>query len=139
MRKVLEGAALRCSRLGEATALLWLHTLLCTIWNTGIIPTDWRRGVFVPIWKGKGDTQECNNYRRVTLLSVPSKVPAQVLLDRVHQKLLTHQRHEQSGFTPKKSTVDRILALRVLTERLRDFRIGLPAMPMWISARCLTL
>ena len=28
---------------------------------------------------------------------------------------------------PKKSTVDRILALRVLFERLRDFRIGLLA------------
>ena len=37
----------------------------------------------------------------------------------------THQRHEQSGFTPKKSRVDRIRALRVLTESLRDFRIGL--------------
>ena len=26
-----------------------------------------------------------------------------------------HQRHEQSGFTPKKSRVDRIMAIRVLT------------------------
>ena len=41
--------------------------------------------------------------------------------------LLTHQRHEQSGFTPKKSTVDRILALRVLTDRLRYFQIALLA------------
>ena len=49
------------------------------------------------------------------------------IFDSVRQKLLTQQRHEQSGFTPKKSTVDRILALRVLTERLRDFRIGLLA------------
>ena len=63
----------------------------------------------------------------VTLLSVPGKVLARILLDRVRQRLLTHQRHEQSSFTPKKSTVDRILALRVLTERLRDFRIGLLA------------
>ena len=31
-------------------------TLLCSIWNTRIIPTDWRRGVVVPIWKEKGDT-----------------------------------------------------------------------------------
>ena len=82
-------------------------------------PTDWKRGVVVPIWKGKGDTQGCNNYREVTLLSVPGKVLARILVDRVRQKLLTHQRHEQPGFTPKKSTVDRILALRVLTDRLR--------------------
>ena len=63
----------------------------------------------------------------VTLLSVPGKVLARILLDRVGRKLLTHQRHEKSRFTPMKSTVDRILALRVLTERLRDFRIGLLA------------
>ena len=25
---------------GGAAALLWLHTLLCSNWNTGIIPTD---------------------------------------------------------------------------------------------------
>ena len=103
---------------GRAAVFLWLHTLLCSIWNTGVIQTDWRRGVVVPIWKGKGDTQECNNYRGVSLLSVPGKVLARILLDRVCQKLLTHQRHEQSSqqllsccFTPEKSTVDRILAL----------------------------
>ena len=36
-------------------------------------------------------------------------------------------RRIETSFTPKKSTVDRILALRVVTERLRDFRIGLMA------------
>ena len=50
-------------RASQAVALLLLRTLLCSIWNTGIIPTDWRRGVVFPIWKGKDDTQECYNYR----------------------------------------------------------------------------
>ena len=63
----------------------------------------------------------------VTLLSVPGKVLARILFDRVRQKLLTHQRRKQSSFTPRKSTVDYILALDVLIERLRDFRIGLLA------------
>ena len=31
-------------------------TLLCSIWKTWIIPTDWRRGVVVPISKGYVDT-----------------------------------------------------------------------------------
>ena len=52
---------------------------------------------------------------------------ARILLDVVRQKLLTHERHEQSCFTPKKSIVDRILALRILNERLRDFCTGLLA------------
>ena len=70
----------------------------------------------------KYDTLECNNYSGVNLLSVTDKVLTPIIFDRVRQKLLIQQRHEQSGFTPAKSTVDRILTLRVLTERLRDFR-----------------
>ena len=36
-------------RAGGAAALLWLHTLLCSVWNKGIIPTVWRRGFVIPI------------------------------------------------------------------------------------------
>ena len=50
------------------------------------------------------------------------KVLAPILLDKVRQKLLTRPRHNQSGFIRKKYTVDRILALHDLTERLRAFR-----------------
>ena len=74
------------------TILLWLHTLLCLIWNTEIIPTDWRQGVVVPIWKGKGDIQECNNYR-----GLPSSLCEagswHEFFSTVRQELLTHQRH----------------------------------------------
>ena len=63
----------------------------------------------------------------MTLLSVPGKVFARIILYRVCHHLLEHQRPEQSGFTPKRSTIDRILALRVLTERRREFRQGLLA------------
>ena len=57
----------------------------------------------------------------MTLLSVPGKVFAQIIIDRVCHHLLEHQRPEQSGFTPKRSTIDHILALRVLAERRREF------------------
>ena len=60
--------------------LISLHAVLCSAWNTRIIPTDLKRGLVVP---GKSDRQDCNNYRGVTLLSVPGKVFAQIILDRV--------------------------------------------------------
>ena len=63
----------------------------------------------------------------MTLLSVPSKVFAQIIIDRVRHHLFEHQRPEQSGFTSKRSTIDRILALRVLTECRRELRQGLLA------------
>ena len=86
---------------GGNAALVSLHAVLCSAWNTGIIPTDWKKGLVVPLWKGKGDRQECNNYREVTLLSVPGNVFARLILDRVRHHLLEHQCPEQSDFTPK--------------------------------------
>ena len=46
---------------GGNAVLMSLHVVLCSVWNTGIIPTDWKRGLAVSLWKGKGDCQECNN------------------------------------------------------------------------------
>ncbi|KAG0720560.1 Nucleotide exchange factor SIL1 [Chionoecetes opilio] len=104
-----------------------LHAVLTAMWQSGTIPPDWKRGLVVPIWKGKGDRQDCNNYRSITLLSVPGKVLAHLLLTRIRSHLVKHQRPQQSGFTPGKSTMDRILALRVLVERRREFRQGMLA------------
>ena len=63
----------------------------------------------------------------MTLLSVLGKFFAQIILDRVRHHLLEHQHPEQSGFTPKRSMIVRILALRVLTECRREFWQGLLA------------
>ena len=47
---------------GGNAVLMSLHAVLCSAWNTGIITTDWKRGLVGPLWKGKGDCQHCNNY-----------------------------------------------------------------------------
>ncbi|KAG0721870.1 Ankyrin repeat and SOCS box protein 3 [Chionoecetes opilio] len=109
-------SAIRQQQMG-ASCRTWMGR--CTI------PPDWKRGLVVPIWKGKGDRQDCNNYHGITLLSVPGKVLAHLLLTRIRSHLVKHQRPQQSGFTPGKSTTDRILALRVLVERRREFRQGM--------------
>ena len=102
-----------------------LHAVLTAVWHSGTIPPDWKRGLVIPIWKGKGDHQDCNNYRRIMLLSIPGKVFVHLLLMQVHSHLLKYQRPEQSGFIPGNSTTDRILALRVLVERRCEFRQGM--------------
>ena len=83
---------------------------------------------------GDGTLSFQSGRERVTLRSVTTRellstrVLARVLLDRIHQKSVNSQlRHEWSEFIFKKDTIDRILALRVLTEFLRDFRTGLLA------------
>ena len=53
---------------------------------------------------------------------MPGKVFAWTILDRVRHHLLEQQHPEQSGFTAKTSTIDRILALLILTEHRREFQ-----------------
>ena len=69
---------------GGNAVLVSLHAVLCSARSTGIIQTDWKRGLVVPLWKGKGDRQDYNNYRGARLISVPGKVFARIILERVH-------------------------------------------------------
>ncbi|KAI8515766.1 hypothetical protein Bbelb_065790 [Branchiostoma belcheri] len=98
-----------------------LHVLITAIWRTETVPMDWLHGIILPFWK-KGPKDNCGNYRGITLLSVPGKVLAHIILARLRPLLLSKQRREQSGFTPGRSTVDRILTLRILAELRREYR-----------------
>ena len=92
------------------------------------IPDEWKRGIILPFYKGKGSRQECKNYRGITLLSCPGKVFAHVILTRIKPLLLQRRRPEQSGFTPGRSTLDRILALNILQQTRTDF-----AQSLWVA------
>ncbi|KAG2468582.1 AGM1 mutase, partial [Polypterus senegalus] len=72
-------------------AVLALQANFASIWETGIIPIDWKTRLIVPIWKRKGDHLDCSNYRGITLLSVPDKALAKVVLIRICDHLLTYQ------------------------------------------------
>jgi len=61
----------------------WLTGVIKLVWQSGLIPSDWKKGIILPIYKGKGSPKDCRNYRGITLLSVPSKVFATVLLNKV--------------------------------------------------------
>ena len=65
---------------GGNAVLMSLHAVMCSAWNTGVIPTDWKRGLVVPLWNGMGDHQDCIKYRGVMLLSVPVKVFARIII-----------------------------------------------------------
>ena len=99
-----------------------LHAVLTALWHSGTIPPDWKRRLVVPIWKRKGDRQDWKNYRGITLLSVPGKVLAHLLLMWIRSHLLKFQRPEQSGFIPSRSTTDPTL---VLVECQHEFRQGI--------------
>ena len=38
------------------------------------VPAEWKEGIIVSLYKGKGSRSCCNSYRPISLLSVPGKV-----------------------------------------------------------------
>jgi len=63
--------------------------LLVSLFNVcllcGRVPEEWVNAVLVPLFKGKGDRFECKNYRAISLLSVPGKLFAKCVIDRVRK------------------------------------------------------
>ncbi|XP_068229382.1 uncharacterized protein [Palaemon carinicauda] len=56
----------------EGIDILW--NLTQKTFNQENMPEKWRRSLIIPIYKGKGDIQECGNYRGIKLISHTMKM-----------------------------------------------------------------
>ena len=103
--------------LGER-ALGWLTRILNRIWKDGQLPLDWRTGIIIPIYKGKGDPLDCNSYRPIKLLEHAMKVMERVIDRRLRQVVEISEM--QRGFMPGRATTDAIFAIRTIVEKHLD-------------------
>ena len=87
------------------------------------MPDAWRQSVLVPIFKGKGDVQQCNNYRGIKLMSHVMKVWERIIEGRLRARVEISS--NQFGFTPGRSTTDAIFTLRMVLEKYREKRRNL--------------
>ena len=60
--------------------------LYTTLWKEEKIPDDWEIGQIVAIHK-KGDNKQCNNYRGITLSSIPLKMYEIILEEKLKKKI----------------------------------------------------
>ena len=97
-----------------------LHQVVSQAWIQGQVPQEWRNATIVPIFK-KGSKKLCSNYRGISLLSVPGKVYARVLLDRL--KILTDPLIEeaQAGFRMGRGTRDHLFVMSQILEKTYEF------------------
>ena len=100
---------------GEAM-ITALHTICSKIWQTGEWPTPWTQSLIITLPK-KGNLQQCQNYRTISLICHPSKVMLKIILNRLKPQAETIIAEEQAGFRPGRSTTEQIFNLRILCER----------------------
>jgi hypothetical protein len=84
-------------KIGPVLAADALHPVFHKIWEKAVIPNSWSEGNIIRIPKS-GDLTNCNNWRGITLLSIPSKVFRIVLISRITEAVDKKLRQEQAGF-----------------------------------------
>ena len=90
------------------------------------LPTG-KGGFIILIWKEKEDRHDYINYREITLLSEPGKEIAYLLLMWICIHFLKYQRPGKKELMLDRLTTERIIALRILVDRRREFRQGMIA------------
>ena len=101
---------------GEGVDLLW--DLMIKIEEQEHMPDEWRESVLVPIYKEKGDVQQCQNYRGIKLLSHTMKIWERIVNERVRGEV--EMAEEQFGFIPGRGTTNVIFILRQMAEMYRE-------------------
>ncbi|CAG4943626.1 unnamed protein product [Colias eurytheme] len=102
-------------------AVKHLTPLIQKIWSSETLPNDWNKGLLVTVPK-KGDLSNCNNWRGITLLSIPSKILCKIILNRLSKAIEPLIRREQAGFQPNRSCTDQINTLRIILEQASEWQ-----------------
>ena len=80
--------------------------------ETGVFPSEWKKGNIVPIHK-KGDKQMLQNYRPVSLLPICGKILERLMFNEMFEFFIENKliSSSQSGFKPGDSCINQLLSI----------------------------
>ena len=103
MNKIKAGKALGLCHIyaehnqhSDSDALHTLHKIVTRVWQEEVAPKEWHQGIIIPL--DKVSKSECSKCRGITLLSVPGKVFAHIILVKITPTLQSLRCTQQSGF-----------------------------------------
>jgi len=96
--------------------------------QTGEVVGDWKEANITPVFK-KGNKSLANNYRPISLTSVPGKLLERILRDAIMDHLLKNNLiyATQHGFMPRKSTVSNLVEYMDEVTSLLDSGVSVDA------------
>ena len=88
------------------------------IFDNGLFPTEWSCSILQPIHK-KGDINNPDNYRGISLLNVCSKLYSFILNQRISDWIETNNilGEEQAGFRRNRSTLEHVFTLYAMAQK----------------------
>ena len=105
---------------GGKQSALWMHRLISSVWQSGCAPHDWKRACMINLHK-QGDTSVCDNFRGISLNSIPGKVHAIILRNHLLQCLEPKFLEYQNGFRQGRSCADSIFVARQLINMSHEY------------------
>jgi hypothetical protein len=93
-----------------------IHRPICSMWNKEELPQQWKESIIIPIYK-KGDKNDCNNYRGISLFLTAYKILSNILLARLAPYVSEVTGDHQCGFRRNRSAKDQILYIRQILEK----------------------
>lgn len=100
----------------DSFGLAIMTDLLNDIYNSGKLPEDLYKSVFIALPKKSGAI-ECELHRTISLMSHVTKILLRIIMMRARRKTKPEIAEEQCGFVEGKGTTNAIYILRTLIER----------------------
>ncbi|CAH2088608.1 unnamed protein product [Euphydryas editha] len=108
-------------KLGASYLAGTLTQLFNLVLETAIAPNQWTESHIILLYK-KGDPNDINNYRPISLLSSIYKLFSSILEKRIRKIIDKQQPVEQAGFRRGFSTVDHIHSIEMIIDKYVEFQ-----------------
>ena len=111
----ISGEIIKCS---SSFLICWYEKIFNFIYDKSHYPDAWRTGMITNLYK-KGDREDPNNYRGLTITSCMSKVFSTILNNRLEKFLVGRNiiKPHQIGFRKGARTADHLFIIKTLIEK----------------------